>query len=85
MSVRYLSYDIQKGGDYAGLRGFVKKHKGEVLSSSLYRFDTDLSLDEFRTELSEAIDGDESVFLIVRTKEGIAHGRPGRRAKKAKR
>jgi hypothetical protein len=86
MSVRYVSYDIQKGNDYEDLRAFIKKHKGEAITKSLYRFDTEVSLQAFRSELGEASDGDDSVVLIIRTKDGIAHGRatPRKRARSAR-
>ncbi len=79
MSVRYVSYDIRKNGDYDGLHAFVKKHKGLAVTESLFRFDTEMDLDEFRAELGDAVEGDSSVVILVRTKEGIAHGRAVRR------
>ncbi len=79
MAVRYVSYDIRRNGDYDDLHAFVKKHKGQTISESLFRFETDLDLDDFRAELREAVQGDSSVFILVRTKEGIGHGRAVRR------
>lgn len=86
MGVRYLSYDLEKGNDYEDLCAFIKKHKGTAITKSLYRFDTDMPLDDFRSKLGEASGGDESVVLIIRTKHGIAHGRatPRRRARSAR-
>ncbi len=79
MSVRYVSYDIRKNGDYDDLHAFVKRHKGLAVSESLFRFDTDMDLEEFRAELRDAAQGDSSVVILVRTKEGISHGRAVRR------
>ena len=73
MSVRYVSFDPRNSKRY-DLKGFVKRHHGKAISEALYRFDTDAELDTFRTELREAVDDDESVFIIVRTKDGLAHG-----------
>ena len=79
MSVRYVSYDIRKGSDYDDLHAFLKKHRGKMVTKSLYRFETDVELDAFRAELSDAVQGDESVYILVRTKDGIAHGRAAAR------
>ena len=75
MSVRYVSYDIQKGSDYNDLQAFIKKHKGTAVTKSLYRFDSKVSLNAFRAELGQATRRDETVCLIIRTKDGLAHGR----------
>lgn len=74
MSTRYLSFDIQ-GKVNDDLLAFIRKNKGEAITRSLYRFETDVSLEDFRSALGEAANGDESVLLIIRTKGGLAHGR----------
>jgi hypothetical protein len=82
---RYVSYDIDQANDHSALRAFVKRHNGQAVTKSLYRFETEMPLPDFRSELGKASGGDESVFLIVRTRESIAHGRaaPRRRARSA--
>jgi hypothetical protein len=79
MSIRYVSYDIRKGNDYDELRAFIKKYRGKAITESLYRFKTDVELDTFRAELGDAVQGDESVYILIRTKDGIAHGRAATR------
>lgn len=74
MSVRYVSFDIRKGGDYEDLRAFIKKYRGKSITQSLYRFETDVALRVFRSDLSDAAEGDSSVYIIIRTKDGLRHG-----------
>jgi hypothetical protein len=81
MSVRYVSYDIQKGNDYGDLRAFIKKHKGKAITQSLFRFTSEVDLGTFRDELGDAAQGDETVCVIIRTKDGLTHGRAAQRGR----
>lgn len=62
---RYLSYDIRDGNDYDDLYKFIKKHRGEEITKSLYRFVSDLKYDDFARELRKTIEDYDSVYLIV--------------------
>jgi hypothetical protein len=79
MSTRYVSYDIGPRGENEDLVSFAKKHNGKALSRSLFRFETNMTLEDFRSELYDAVGDDRSVIVIIRSKEGVVHGRPAAR------
>lgn len=72
--VRYLSYDIREGNDYDALYKFIKKHKGEEITKSLYRFVSDINYDDFAKELRNAVEDDDSVYFICNN-DGLVHRR----------
>ena len=78
MSVRYISFDPGMESNHRDLRAFIRKYGGKALNQSLVRFETDSDLGTFRDELHDAVEDDSSVFILIRTKAGITHGKPGR-------
>lgn len=80
MTVRYVSYDYRKGTDYGDLQAFIRKYRGKAISQTLVRFETDSDLATFRDELHEAVEDDSSVYILIRTKDGITHGKPAKGA-----
>lgn len=64
MPIRYLSYDIREGNDYEALYKVIEKHKGTLVTESLYRFDATGKLEQFIADVAAAIEDDDSVYVI---------------------
>jgi hypothetical protein len=74
MPIRYLSYDIREGNEYEALYKVIEKHKGTLVTESLYRFDGAGELDQFVADVARAVADDDSVYVIYQAKgDGLCH------------